>query len=62
MRPIYLNPLYWLTRFIEINRKIAAATPAITEEDIKSLRKFSEHLTRLADKTDKSNNDKPDHQ
>jgi hypothetical protein len=54
--------LYWLTRFIEINRKIAAATPAITEEDIKSLRKFSEHLTRLADKTDKSNNDKPDHQ
>jgi hypothetical protein len=54
--------LYWLTRFIQINRKIAAALPAITDEDIKSLWKLSEHLNRLANKIDKSNNKEPDRQ
>ena len=62
MRPRYLNPLYWLTRFMQINRKIAAALPAITDEDIKSLWKLSEHLNRLANKIDKSNNKEPDRQ
>jgi hypothetical protein len=62
MKPRCLNPPYWLTRFIQINRKIAAAIPAVTHDDIKSLRNFSEHLNRLANKRDKSNNNEPDHQ
>jgi len=41
--------------FIQINRGIAAAIPPITEEDVESLRKFSEHLNRLANKIEKSN-------
>ena len=44
----------WLTRCIQINREIAAAIPPITDEDVKSLRNFSEHLNRLANKADKS--------
>jgi len=41
-------------RSIQINREIAAAIPPITDEDVKSLRNFSEHLNRLANKADKS--------
>jgi hypothetical protein len=48
MKPRYFNPFYWVTRFIQINREIAAAIPPITQEDLESLRKFSEHLNRLA--------------
>jgi hypothetical protein len=55
MKPRYLNPFCWLTRFIHLNREIAAAIPPITEEDFESLRKFSEHLNRFANKVDKSN-------
>ena len=54
MKPRYLNPLYWLTRFIQINREIAASIPPITQEDLESLRKFREHLDRLASKTDET--------
>jgi hypothetical protein len=43
MKPRYLHPFYWVTRFIQINRAIAAAIPPITQEDLESLRKFSEH-------------------
>jgi hypothetical protein len=53
MKPRYLNPFYWLMRFIQINREIAAAIPAITEDDLESLRKFSEHLNKRAGKIDK---------
>ena len=42
-----LNPFYWLMRFIQINRDVAAAIPPITEDDLESMRKFSEHLNRL---------------
>jgi hypothetical protein len=62
MKPRYLNPLHWLTRFIQINREIAAAIPPIIDEDIKSLRNFSEHLNRLANKKDDSNNNEPGQQ
>jgi hypothetical protein len=51
----YLNPFYWLKRFIQINREIAAAIPAITEDDLESLRKFSDHLQSVASKRKKKN-------
>jgi hypothetical protein len=54
MKPRHLNPWYWLNRFIQINREIAAAIPPITGDDLESLRKFSEHLKRgITDKVDK---------
>ena len=59
MKPRYFNPFYWLMRFIQINREIAAAIPPITEDDLESLRKFSEQLNRLANKVDKSNRNEP---
>jgi hypothetical protein len=62
MKPKYLSPFYWLNRFIQLNREISAAIPPITEDDIKSLRKFSEHLSRRADKIDKSDNNESNQQ
>jgi len=53
MKPRYLNPFYWLMGFTQINREIATAIPAITKDDIQSLRKFSEYLNKRADKIDK---------
>ena len=50
MKTRHLNPFDWLAHFIEINREIAAAIAPITEEKVESLRKFSEHLYRLANK------------
>jgi hypothetical protein len=44
MKPRHLNPLYWLNRFIQINREIAVAIPPFTGDDIESVRKFREHL------------------
>jgi hypothetical protein len=55
MKPRHLNPFDWLAHFIQINREIAAAIAPITEEKVESLRKFSEHLYRLANKIEKSN-------
>jgi hypothetical protein len=55
MKPRHLNPFYWLAHFIRINREIAAAIRPSTEEDVESLRKFSDHLNRLANKIEKSN-------
>jgi len=59
MKPKYLNPFYWLMRFIQINREIAAAIPAVTEDDLESLRKFSEHLNKRAERLDKMNHQRP---
>ena len=59
MKLRHLNPFYWLMRFIQINREVAAAIPPISEDDLESLRKFSEHLNRLANKVDKSNKNEP---
>ena len=48
MKLRHLNPFYWLMRFIQLNREVAAAIPPITEDDLESVRKFKQHLNRLA--------------